>query len=96
MRVAAPKSISSVAASQRAANKVDLDIFQALHRVEWMETRDPERAGQWKEAANHLRAARDVVQQMMDPVDLSSAKGGAQVRSERQIGKYEKIIRRNG
>jgi hypothetical protein len=67
----------SAAASQRAANKVDLDIFQALHRVESMEAKDPERAGQWKEAANHLRAARDVVQKMMEPADLSSAKGGA-------------------
>jgi hypothetical protein len=77
MRVAAPKSVSSVATSQRQANKVDLDIFQALHRVESMETKDPERAGQWKEAAHHLRAARDVVQKMMDPADLSSANGGA-------------------
>jgi hypothetical protein len=67
----------SAAASQRAANKVDLDIFQALHRVESMEAKDPERAGQWKEAANYLRAARDVVQKMMEPADLSSAKGGA-------------------
>jgi hypothetical protein len=67
----------SVAASQRAANKVDLDIFQALHRVESMETKDPERAGQWKEAANHLRAARDIVRKMMNPADLSNANGGA-------------------
>jgi hypothetical protein len=77
MRVAAPKSVSSVAISQRQANKVDLDIFQALHRVESMEAKDPERAGQWKEAANHLRAAREVIQKMMDPADLSSANGGA-------------------
>ncbi len=77
MRVAAPKSVSSVATSQRQANKVDLDIFQALHRVQWMETKDPERTEQWKEAAHHLRAARDVVQKMMHPADLSSAKSGA-------------------